>query len=54
MKQCNFCIYTTMRNSLKKVEVQPNPSTMFPLGVDIFVDGDWVCWFAELPAQCEC
>lgn len=38
-----------------KVSVVPHPlANYFPNGVDVFVDGEWRCWFAELGDSCEC
>ncbi len=54
MKECNYCIYYQLKNKAKTIEVKSKPMKYFPLGVDIIVDGKWVCWFGVLPNHCEC
>lgn len=56
---CNFCTMRHIRKDAEqrgvKVSVVPHPlANYFPNGVDVFVDGEWRCWFAELGDSCEC
>lgn len=63
-RPCNLCIFREIAKVAKEkgedVEIR---QAHFPQirehnkgqdGLDIYVNGIWLCWFMEIPARCAC
>jgi hypothetical protein len=59
-RQCNYCLHRERLRQAKasgqKVTTKAKPlgTGTFAGGVDVFVDGKWVCWYGALPEKCAC
>jgi hypothetical protein len=55
-RQCNKCVFEQLKKAHpnSSIETKKKPLEHFPRGIDVYVDGKWLIWFAELPSKCEC
>lgn len=52
-RECNYCLYQyILRNAKKDGAVVT--TKLKDGGVDVFRNGEWICWFMELPDDCKC
>ena len=54
-RPCNYCSFKTIKSQARADN--KTLTTMNNInhgGVDVYVNGEWVCWFMELPNYCCC